>query len=91
MKRTYLRNFKQVYRDPKTKEEKTYFYQVTIIKDTDDYSYRILNVTSGTLWKDRRFKTMKEALEFIEDHPHAILENSYEIPLGQMYQPNIDF
>ena len=91
MKRTYLRNFKQVYRDPKTKEEKTYFYQVTIVKDTDDYSYRILNVTSGTIWKDRRFKSMEEALEFIENHPHAILENPYEISLGQMYQPNIDF
>ena len=86
MKRTYLRNFKQVYRDPKTQEEKEYFYQVTIIRDTDDYSYRILNVTSGTIWKDRRFNTMNEALDFINMHPHAIKETK-EISLGHL----IDF
>ena len=86
MKRTYLRNFKQVYKDPETKKEKEYFYQVTIIKDTDDYSYRILNVTEGTLWKDRRFNTMDEALDFINMHPHAI-EEAKEIPLRRL----IDF
>lgn len=86
MKRTYLRNFKQVYKDPETKEKKEYFYQVTIVKDTDDYSYRILNVTEGTIWKDRRFSTMNEALDFINMHPHAI-EEVKEIPLGQL----IDF
>lgn len=86
MKRTYLRNFKQVYKDPKTKEEKEYFYQVTIVRDTEDYSYRILNVTEGTLWKDRHFNTMNEALDFINMHPHAI-EETKEIPLRQL----IDF
>lgn len=86
MERTYLRNFKLVYKDPETKEEKEYFYQVTIVKDTDDYSYRILNITEGTLWKDRRFNTMNEALDFINMHPHAI-EKAKEIPLRQL----IDF
>ena len=38
MVRTHLRNFKQIYKDPKTSEEREYFYQVTIVKDTEDYS-----------------------------------------------------
>jgi hypothetical protein len=87
MKRTYLRNFKQIYKNPDTKEEKEYFYQVAIVKDTDDYSYRILNVTEGTLWKDQHFYTMNDALDFINAHPHAIKEKAKEVPLRQL----IDF
>jgi len=84
MKSTALWNFKQIYIDKETQEQKENFYQVTIIKDTEGYNYRILNVTSGTLWKDYRFKTFKQAEEFLNNHPHSI-GNSKEITLNRLY------
>ncbi|MBO7536194.1 MAG: hypothetical protein J6T34_03520 [Bacilli bacterium] len=85
MKRTFLRNFKQVYRDKATKEEKEYRYQVTIVRDTENYLYRILNVTEGTLWKNISFKTMDDALLYLEKHPHAIKDDIREVALRQFY------
>ena len=86
MKRTFLRNFKQIYVDPHTNEKKEYKYQVAIIKDTEDYKYRILNVTSGTIWKQYAFRTFDDALKFINNHPHAIKENEpKEVILGRFY------
>ena len=70
MKSTLLRTFKQVYTDKVTKEQKEYEYQVTIVKDTNDYKYRILNVTSGTLWAKKSFDTFEEADLFLQKHPH---------------------
>ena len=85
MKRTFLRNFKQVYRDKATKEEKEYYYQVAIVRDTENYLYRILNVTEGTLWKNISFETMDDALLYLEKHPHAIKGDIREVALRQFY------
>ena len=85
MKRTFLRNFKQVYRHPQTKEEREYNYQVVIVKDTNNYEYRILNITSGTLWKDKSFKTFDDALMFLNKHPHCTNDVAKEIQLDRVF------
>ena len=81
MKSTTLKDFKQIYNDKITQEQKEYDYQVIIIKDTDDYTYRILNVTSGTIWKNYRFATYKQANDFLMSHPHYTGRDS-DIQLG---------
>lgn len=68
MNQTTLHNFQSVYN--KDGQEQKYEYQVTIIQDTYDYKYRILNTTSGTVWKNS-FNTYDAALTFLQTHPHA--------------------
>ena len=83
MKSTALWNFKQIYIDKETQEQKEFCYQVTIIKDTEDYNYRILNVTNGTLWKNYRFNTFNQAADFLNNHPHCI--DAKEVLLNKIY------
>ena len=78
MKRTLLQDFKQVYKD------KDYFYQVTIIKDTLNYKYRILNVTYGSIW-NMFFDSYEEAEKFILNHPHNYKHNATVVELGKFY------
>lgn len=73
MKSNVIKTFKQTYTD-KNNIQRSFCYNVTIVKDTEDYTYRILNLDSFSIWKAQKFKTYKEALKFIEKHPHN-LEN----------------
>ena len=86
MKKTILKNFKQIYKDKITKEPKEYNYQVAIIKDTKDYTYRILNVTSGTIWAKYNFKTYNEAINFLNNHSHSIEgDDGKEVYFNKIY------
>lgn len=76
MKKQYIKTFKQIYKDQKTQERKEYIYDVMVIKDTNGYKYRILNLESMTIWK-KFFNTFNEAVNFIDKHPHNI-ENQKE-------------
>lgn len=69
MKSNVIKNFKQTY---KAKDGSLGIneYRVTIVKDTTDYTYRILNLNSWTIWSNRRFKTFNEAVNFLDKHPH---------------------
>jgi len=84
MKSTVLRTFKQIYTDKETQKQKEYLYQVTIIRDTEDYKYRILNVTSGTIWKSKEFSTLEQAKNFVKNYPNGISE-MVEIELNKLY------
>lgn len=86
MKSTILRTFKQVYNDKVTKEKKEYEYQVAIVRDTNDYKYRILNVTSGTLWAKLSFNTFEDADLYLSKHPHYQKDTDAKlIDLGKFY------
>ena len=84
MKSTVLRTFKQIYKHPETKEEKEYSYQVAIVLDTENYKYRILNVTSCSLWKNICFDTIKAANDFLDKHPHSTGAKQ-EIKLNRLF------
>lgn len=72
MKKQCIKTFKQIYKDPNTKEEKSFTYRMTIVKDTEDYMYRLMNLDELSIWKEKRFKTFKTAEEFLNKHPHNI-------------------
>ncbi len=72
MKKRYIKTFKQVYFDQKDQCQKEHMYCVGIVKDTEDYMYRIMNFDELSIWKTYRFKTFKEAQHFIDNHPHNI-------------------
>lgn len=76
MKKQYIKTFKQIYKDQKTQERKEYTYDVMVVKDTNGYKYRILNLESMTIWK-KFFNTFNEVVDFIDKHPHNI-ENQKE-------------
>lgn len=82
MKRTLLQDFIQIYK--KDGKENKYNYQVAIVLDTQNYKYRIMNVTSGSIWKEHAFKSYTEAEKFLHDHPHSIGEGR-EIELNKIY------
>ena len=82
MKRTLLQDFKQIYK--KNGEEHIYNYQVTIVLDTQDYKYRIINVTSGSVWKNNSFETYDEAKNFLCKHPH-FTGSGKEVELNKLY------
>jgi hypothetical protein len=71
----YLVTMKQTYLDKETLKLKTFFYDVTIVKDTIDYSYRIMNFNSFTIWKTKSFKTFKEAKDYLDNHPNRCRES----------------
>ena len=56
-----------------------------IVKDTNNYEYRILNITDGVLWKDKSFKTFDDALMFLDKHPHCTNDVAKEIQLGRIF------
>ncbi len=86
MKSTISRSFKQIWKDKKTQKEKEYNYEVIIIRDTEDYNYRILNLKTCTIWKNLRFKTFNEAKLYLEKHPHCIKDKKEKIiKLGGRY------
>lgn len=72
MKKQCIKTFKQTYNNPNTKEKTEFFYKVGVVKDTVDYTYRILNLDSFSIWAKYKFKTFKEAEEFLTKHPHNI-------------------
>lgn len=78
MKKRYIKTFKQVYFDKKEQCQKEHIYHVGIVKDTEDYMYRIMNFDELSIWKTYRFKTFKEAQHFIDNHPHNINKNRGE-------------
>lgn len=84
MRRTFLLNLTQHYTHPQTKEFTEYHYQVAIIKDTEDYTYRILNTTSGTIWKDH-FSTFNDAMDYLKSHSHATEKEPKEVLLDKLY------
>lgn len=71
MKKQCIKTFKQIYKDQKTQERKEYSYTVQIVKDTDGYKYRIMNMKDVTIW-NRYFDTFGEAEEFLNKHPHNV-------------------
>jgi len=77
MKKQCIKTFKQIYKNPKTKEKKEFSYTVGVVLDTNGYVYRIMNLDSLSIW-NRTFKTFKEASEFLIRHPHNI-ENQKRI------------
>lgn len=74
MKNQYIKTFKQTYKYNNNKE-KTMFYRIGIVRDTEDYKYRIINLDSMAIWKHYRFETYSDAKEFIDNHPHNIDRN----------------
>lgn len=72
MKKECVKTFKQIYYNKKTKEKISFIYHMSIVRDTEDYQYRLLNIDSMTLWKKYRFKTFEEAEDFLNKHPHNI-------------------
>lgn len=71
MKKQCIKTFKQIYKDPKTQEKKEYIYKVAVIKDTNGYKYRIINLEYMSIW-NKFFDTFNEAVEFLTKHPHNI-------------------
>ena len=78
MKNQCIKTFKQIYKDKETLEEKEFFYKVSIVKDTEDYKYRIINLDSMSIWKGWKFDTYNEAKNFLIKHPNCIKEVIYE-------------
>ena len=78
MKKQCIKTFKQIYNDPETKEKREYSYTVQIVKDTNGYKYRIINMKDLTIW-NRYFDTFKEAEEFLNKHPHNIENQNKEV------------
>lgn len=64
--------FKLEYQDRKTKENKNFIYKVQAVLDTNNYEYRIFNLSQRTVWKDYSFKTLQEANNFLENHPNNV-------------------
>lgn len=79
MKKQCIKTFKQIYNNPHTKESQEFSYKVGIVKDTADYTYRILNIDSYSIWANYKFKTFKEAEEFLTNHPHNIENQKKEV------------
>ena len=75
MKKQCIKTFKQTYK--KDGIERGFSYQVCVVRDTDGYVYRIMNMDEMSIWKSYRFKTFKEAENFLNKHPHNI-ENQKE-------------
>jgi hypothetical protein len=79
MKKQCIKTFKQIYKDLVTKEEKSFSYKVGVVLDTQDYTYRIMNLDSLSIWKNYKFKTFKKAEEFLTNHPHNIENQKKEV------------
>lgn len=82
MKRTVLQHFKQIFKNPHTHKTMQYHYDVSIVRDAEDYMYRIMNMTSYTIWASHKFNTYDEAVKFLENHPHST-HKSTEVILNQ--------
>lgn len=72
MKKKCIKTFKQIYKDKETQQEKSLLYHMTIVRDTEDCQYRLLNIDTMSLWKKYRFNTFKKAEDFLNKHPHNI-------------------
>lgn len=59
MKKECIKTFKQIYKDKEAQQEKSFLYHMTIVRDTENYQYRLLNMDTMTLWKNYRFRTFK--------------------------------
>lgn len=71
----YIQTFKQIYFHPKEQKVKEHIYRVCIVRDTEDYMYRIMNFDDLTIWKTHRFSTFNKAKEFLDKHPHNIINH----------------
>ena len=74
----YIQTFKQIYFHQKEHKVKERIYHVGIVRDTEDYMYRIMNFDDLTIWKTHRFSTFNDAKEFLDKHPHNIINNKGE-------------
>ena len=64
MKKQCIKTFKQIYKDKETIEEKEFFYKVGIVKDTEDYKYRIINLEEEEQKRIEKDKYEKRGLRF---------------------------
>lgn len=71
MKKKCIKTFKQIYLN-KEGQKKEFNYKVTIVQDTEDYSYRIMNLDLFSIWKKWKFKKYKDAEDFLNKHPFNI-------------------
>ena len=73
MKKENIITFKQIYNGKRKDFKKEWTYQVTPILDTNDYKYKIMCLDGGkypSIWKDWKFDTFDEAMNFLLKHPH---------------------
>ena len=74
MKRIF-KVFKQIYKDNAGIEQEREFI-MTIVKDCNDYNYRVMNLSALSVWKDRYFDTFEEAETFLNSHPYYLYDIS---------------
>lgn len=67
-----IKTFKQIYKDKETNEEKEFTYRMSIVKDTVNFKYRLINLDSMSIWKNWEFDTYNDAESFLNNHPHCI-------------------
>lgn len=67
-----IATFEQKYTNPKTKEKNVFHYHVTIVQDTTNYTYRIMNIEHQSIWKNFSFSSFSDAENFINTHPANI-------------------
>lgn len=72
MKKECIKTFKQVYKDKVTGKEREFSYRMGIVKDTEDYTFRLINLDEMAIWKRWRFTTYEQAENFLDRHPHNV-------------------